>query len=72
MTLEDAWGTLIVESGGVLMRKQPRIATVSATGFVPATLHGTGFTLTLSPGWTIQAGPRKGDLVVKHTGEGAP
>jgi hypothetical protein len=72
MTLEDAWGTLNVESGGVLLRKEPRIATVSATGFAPATLHGTGFTLTLNPGWTIQSGPRKGDLVVKHTGEAAP
>jgi len=72
MTLGDAWGTLVVESGGVLLHKQPKIATVSATGFDPATLHGTGFTLTLKPGWSIQPGSRKGDLVVKQTGAVAP
>lgn len=72
MTLEDAWGTLNVESGGVLLRKQPRVAIVSATGFDPVILHGTGFTLTLKPGWTIQPGPRKGDLELKQTGPAAP
>ena len=72
MTLEDAWGTLNVESGGVLLRKQPKIATVSATGFDPATLHGPGFTLALKPGWTIQPGTRKGDLALKNTGEATP
>ncbi|MGF7179089.1 hypothetical protein [Tunturiibacter psychrotolerans] len=72
ITLEDAWGTLNVESGGVLLRKQPSIATVSAIGFDPATLHGAGFSLTLKPGWTIQPGPHKGDLELKQTGAAAP
>jgi hypothetical protein len=72
LTLEDAWGTLNVESGGALLRKQPKIATVSATGFNAATLRGTGFTLALNPGWIIQPGPRKGDLAVKHTGAAVP
>jgi hypothetical protein len=72
LTLEDAWGTLNVESGGALLRKQPRIATVSVTGFNPATLRGPGFTLALKPGWTIQPGPRKGDLVVKRAETAVP
>jgi hypothetical protein len=64
ITLRDDWGTLNVESGGVLVRKQPKQATVSARGFDPATLNGQGFTLTLKPGWNILPGTRKGDLVV--------
>ena len=67
LTLEDTWGTLTVESGGALLRKQPKISTVSVTGFDPSTLRAPGFTLKLKPGWTIQPGLRKGDLGVKQT-----
>jgi hypothetical protein len=69
MTLQDDWGTLLVESGGVFLRKKPNVATVSVTGFDPHTLHGNGFTLTLKSGWTIQPGPRKGDLEVTPPGK---
>ncbi len=61
ISLQDAWGTLTVESGGVLRRKQPSVAAVSAIGFNSGTLHGQGFVLVLNPGWTVQRGPRKGD-----------
>jgi len=69
MHLQDDWGTLTVESGGVLVRKHSDVASVSSTGFDRATLHGSGFILTLKPGWTIQPGARKGDIIVKQTGE---
>jgi len=72
MTLKDTWGTLSVEDGGVLMRKQPQVAVVSATGFDANTLPGAGFTLTLNSGWIVRPGPRKGDLVVIPTGAGGP
>jgi hypothetical protein len=65
LTLEDTWGTLSVESGGALLRKKPKIATVSVAGFDPSALRGSGFTLRLKPGWAIQPGTRKGDLIVK-------
>ncbi len=66
LTLRDNWGTLIVESGGALLRKQPKIATVSASGFDRTTLRGQGFSLVLNPGWSIQPGTRNGDLVVSE------
>jgi hypothetical protein len=64
MTLRDDWGTLKVDSGGALVRKLPRQAAVSASGFDTATLEGQGFALTLKPGWRIVPGTRDGDLVV--------
>ena len=63
MTLKDSWGTLTVDSGGVLMRKQPNVATVSSVGFDPATLRGEGFILNSNPGWgyPTQYSKRAGD-----------
>ncbi len=72
LTLEDVWGTLHVESGGALLRKQPKVATVALKGFDRATLQGQGFTLTLKPGWIIEDGPRKGDLKLGHAEALAP
>ena len=69
MALKDSWGTLRVASGGVLMRKQPMVATVSLPGFDRVTLRGEGFVLTLNPGWTIQPGTRKGDLAITQSGQ---
>lgn len=72
MTLKDSWGTLTVESGGVLMRKQPNVAAVSSVGFDPATLRGQGFILILNPGWVIRPSTRKGDLVIANAGDANP
>jgi len=67
MKLQDAWGELSVENGGVLIRKQPRSASVPVAGFDPVTLQGNGFTLRLNPGWGIKPGIRSGDLTVVQT-----
>lgn len=72
ITLRDDWGTLKVESGGALVRKQPKVATVSASGFDPATHNDKDFSLTLKPGWTIRPGARNGDLVVSQTAKAQP
>jgi len=72
LTLRDNWGTLIVEDGGALLRKQPEQATVSATGFDRTTLRGQGFSLVLNPGWSIQSGTRHGDLIVSETVKKVP
>ncbi|MES2070065.1 MAG: hypothetical protein V4488_06935 [Pseudomonadota bacterium] len=72
LTLRDNWGTLVVESGGALLRKQPKQATVSASGLDPTTLRGQGFSLVLKPGWSIQPGSRSGDLVVSEVVKTAP
>jgi hypothetical protein len=72
ITVRDDWGTLNVQSGGALVRKQPHEADLSAAGFDPSTLHGSGYSLTLSNGWSIQPGARAGDLVVRRAMSSAP
>jgi hypothetical protein len=72
MNLQDAWGTLSVENGGVLIRKNPKVATLSSVGFDPVTLRGHGFILTLKPGWTIESGARAGDSAVRQSRTSAP
>lgn len=69
MTLKDSWGALTVESGGVLLCKQPNVAAVSSAGFDPVTLRGKGFILILNPGWVIRPSTRKGDLVIADAGD---
>jgi hypothetical protein len=64
ITLRDDWGTLLVDNGGALVRKEPREAAVSSTGFDPTTLRGNGFKLELTDGWSVQRGRRDGDWVV--------
>ena len=72
MNLQDTWGTLVVDHGGVLIRRQPRVATLGAVGFDPVTLRGEGFVLAVKPGWVIEPGERKGDFVVRQVRGGAP
>jgi hypothetical protein len=72
MNLQDAWGTLTVEDGGVLISKNPKVATLSSVGFDPVTFRGHGFILTLKPGWTIESGARNGDLVVRQSRASVP
>jgi hypothetical protein len=68
MRLTDDWGSLEVESGGALVRRDPRIATVTARGAQAGSTTGQGWRLTLNPGWAVQAGQRPGDLVVSRAG----
>ena len=67
MTLHDEWGTLTVDSGGVLIEDNAHIATISATGFEQKTLHAPGFQLELRAGWAIVPGKRSGDLLLSRT-----
>jgi len=67
MGLGDAWGTLAVASGGVLIHDNPRQATVSTNGIADDYLSGDGWTLKLAPGWVVVQGSRKGDLQLQRT-----
>ena len=72
LTVRDTWGTLTVKNGGALVRKQPHQVTVSVSAFDSNSLQGPGFTLKLEPGWNIQTGSRKGDLVLKQITNAVP
>lgn len=72
MRITDVWGSLEVEHGGALVRRDPFQATVTAVAAEPSGRVGDGWRLTLRPGWTVKAGARAGDRIVECEGNCAP
>jgi hypothetical protein len=69
-----AWGKLVVDSGGVLVRNDFSSITVGAPKSPIQSdakeLKGSGWSLSLNPGWTLQADPaRPGSLVAERVKE---
>ncbi len=61
----DVWGILTVSKGALMNPTFSRIY-VSAPGNLSASpIQGDGWTLELNAGWTVVAGERKGDYIVK-------
>ncbi|THD64841.1 MAG: hypothetical protein E8A49_01275 [Phenylobacterium sp.] len=71
LRLVDDWGVLEVE-GGALMAKDGKSVSVSAAGIDPSGLKGSGWTLTLKPGWAVGPGGRGGDLALTAPRSGHP
>ncbi|MCI0490150.1 MAG: hypothetical protein L0229_26450 [Blastocatellia bacterium] len=68
LRVTDEWGILEVSNGALMAREDGRVTKVCvpAPGDVAArSLKGDGWTLELNQGWTVAAGPRKGDFVLK-------
>ena len=68
MTLSAEWGTLKVQQGA-LLDKAMSGASVSAAGLSADHLEGPGWHLSLNKGWTVVAGERRGDFVVRREGD---
>ena len=68
LRLTDEWGVLDVD-GDALVNQEKKVATVSAAGIDPSKLKGAGWSLTLSQGWTVVPGVRKGDMIVQKAGD---
>jgi hypothetical protein len=69
------WGTLVAEKGALLPMKDGVVTGVRVPAPKNASARpvvGEGWTLTLKPGWTLAAGERKGDWVLRQTSLGAP
>ncbi|MDR7194637.1 hypothetical protein [Luteimonas terrae] len=67
LRLIDRWGELNVEGGAALIHADYTRATVA----LPHTGSGTtgkGWTLTLTPGWTLAPGSRAGDMTLVRDG----
>ncbi|MEP6881295.1 MAG: hypothetical protein ABI866_04840 [Dokdonella sp.] len=64
MRLTDDWGALEVESGGALVDKETQKASVVAPSNKSSLTSGTGWRLTLKPGWFVEVGDRTGDYSV--------
>jgi hypothetical protein len=66
----DAWGILNVTDGALMTReagKPVRVYVAAPTGDIKASsIKGDGWTLELNAGWTLEAGERKGDYVLKR------
>lgn len=67
LRLTDEWGVLDVD-GDALVNQEKKVATVSVAGIDPSKLKGAGWSLTLSQGWTVVPGVRKGDMIVQKAG----
>jgi len=66
--VSDVWGVLEVSDGALFVREGGRIVRVVVTAPADANarpFRGDGWTLELAPGWTLAAGERKGDFVLR-------
>lgn len=64
----DAWGSIDVERGGVLLRDESLVVPAPATIAVAArAFSGDGWRVTLAEGWLVRPGPRTGDYVVTRS-----
>lgn len=66
----DAWGVLTVTDGALMTREEGKAAKVYVAAPVEikdgeTAIKGDGWTLELKEGWKLEAGGRKGDLVLK-------
>jgi len=66
MRVAAEWGILEVDSGGALLDKGMTRVAVSAVGIDLTTAKGSGWRLTLKPGWAIEPGVRKGDFELRR------
>ena len=67
MRLTDTWGALEVQRDGTLIRESDHLASVTAVGADASGASGDGWRLVLNPGWAVQPGQRRGDLIVVKT-----
>lgn len=61
----DVWGILTVSKGALINSTFSRVYVSAPSGLSSSPIQGDGWTLELNPGWTMTAGERKGDYVVK-------
>jgi hypothetical protein len=67
--ITDEWGVLAVSNGAVLMRRNNglinAVVVAAPTGDSPP-IKGSGWELTVAPGWSLQPGARKGDWILQR------
>ncbi len=61
----DVWGILTVSKGALINSTFSKVYVSAPSGLSSSPLQGDGWTLELNPGWTMRAGERNGDYVVK-------
>jgi len=61
----DVWGVLTVSRGALMNSTFSRIYVSAPDRLSASPIQGDGWTLELNAGWTVAAGDRKGDYLVK-------
>ena len=61
----DVWGILTVTKGALIKSDFSKIYVSAPSSLSAPSIQGDGWTLELNAGWTVAAGERKGDYVVK-------
>ena len=61
----DVWGILTVTKGALIKSDFSKIYVSAPSSLSAPSRQGDGWTLELNAGWTVAAGERKGDYVVK-------
>ena len=61
----DAWGILTVTKGALIKSDFSKIYVSAPSSLSAPSIQGDGWTLELNAGWTVAAGERKADYVVK-------
>ena len=61
----DAWGILTVTKGALIKSDFSKIYVSAPSSLSAPSIQGDGWTLELNAGWTVAAGERKGDYLVK-------
>ncbi len=67
--VSDVWGVLRAPGGFLIVRGANRILRVQVPAPTDAKerpLKGEGWTLELTPGWSLESGPRPGDWMLKR------
>jgi hypothetical protein len=68
MQVTDLWGILNVENGALFSGNMTIVTLAAPADTSARPIVGDGWVLELKPGWTIKAGERKGDLVLRQNG----
>jgi hypothetical protein len=69
LRVSDAWGILSVTDGALMTReagKAQKVYVAAPADIKAGSIKGDGWTLELNAGWKLEAGPRKGDYVLKR------
>jgi hypothetical protein len=61
----DAWGILTVTKGALIKSDFSKIYVSAPSSLSAPSIQGDGWTLEINAGWTVAAGARRGDYVVK-------
>jgi len=68
----DDWGILEANKGALMKKGKSAVVVEAPTSIAGKSIEGNGWTLELSPQWSVVPAARKGDFTVQRQEPGAP